>query len=227
MTRPRPARRRAGRIAAAAVLVSTAVAGTIATAPGALAAGTLVFSQPSHGRAGIGQAAPDQCRNHPGRGIFASTSVPTSRGLDVTFNSYQYGGISADGIAFVLAAVDPANPQTPSIIGQSGGALGYSAKASVTPALAIVAASGFTAGPAPAIPAADAVYGINGFVFTTGDATFTSTPVTRPSAAAQVVVTAARASGTNSVTWNPTVAVSVPASAVGGVYSATLTSSVS
>jgi hypothetical protein len=62
-------------------------------------------------------------------GAFASTSVPTSQGLDVTFNSYQYGGsFGADGIAFVLAAVDPANPATPSVIGQSGGALGYSAQ---------------------------------------------------------------------------------------------------
>jgi large repetitive protein len=62
-------------------------------------------------------------------GVFANTSVPTSQGLDVTFNSYQYGGsFGADGIAFVLAAVDPANPATPSVIGQSGGALGYSAQ---------------------------------------------------------------------------------------------------
>ena len=69
-------------------------------------------------------------------GVFASTTVPTSQGLDVNFNSYQYGGTSADGIAFVLAAVDPANPQVPAAMGQSGGSLGYSAKASVTPALA-------------------------------------------------------------------------------------------
>src|SRR3984885_5466715 len=68
-------------------------------------------------------------------GVFASTSIPTSQGLDVTFNSYQYGGSSADGVAFVLAAVNPADPQTPSAIGQSGGALGYSAKASAAPAL--------------------------------------------------------------------------------------------
>src|SRR5580700_4620874 len=60
-------------------------------------------------------------------GVFASTSVPTSQGLDVTFNSYQYGGNGADGIAFVLAAVNPANPLSPSIIGPSGGSLGYSA----------------------------------------------------------------------------------------------------
>ncbi|MFJ6197286.1 beta strand repeat-containing protein [Micromonospora sp. NPDC092111] len=62
-------------------------------------------------------------------GAFGAVSVPTSQGLDVTFNLYQYGGASpgADGIAFVLAAVDPANPLSPALIGQSGGALGYSA----------------------------------------------------------------------------------------------------
>ena len=65
-------------------------------------------------------------------GVFASTSVPTSQGLDVTFNSYQYGGTGADGLAFVLAAVNPANPVIPSILGQSGGALGYSAISSTT-----------------------------------------------------------------------------------------------
>jgi hypothetical protein len=64
-------------------------------------------------------------------GVFASTSVPTSQGLDVTFNSYQYGGNGADGIAFVLAAVNPADPHTPSTIGQSGGSLGYSAHGAV------------------------------------------------------------------------------------------------
>ena len=65
-------------------------------------------------------------------GVFASTSVPTSQGLDVTFNSYQWGGTGADGLAFVLAAVNPANPVIPSALGQSGGALGYSAETSTT-----------------------------------------------------------------------------------------------
>src|ERR1700722_1934567 len=65
-------------------------------------------------------------------GVFASTSVPTSQGLDVTFNFYQYGGTGADGLAFVLAAVNPANPVIPAAMGQSGGALGYSAE-STTP----------------------------------------------------------------------------------------------
>ncbi|RFS44023.1 L-type lectin family protein [Micromonospora craniellae] len=62
-------------------------------------------------------------------GVFGAVSVPTSQGLHVTFNAYQYGGTStgADGLAFVLAAVDPADPRSPSIIGQPGGSLGYSA----------------------------------------------------------------------------------------------------
>lgn len=60
-------------------------------------------------------------------GVFAATSVPASQGLDVTFNSYQYGGTGADGITFVLAAVDPTNPLSPPVIGQAGGSLGYSA----------------------------------------------------------------------------------------------------
>ncbi|WP_433372608.1 putative Ig domain-containing protein [Streptosporangium sp. CA-115845] len=64
-------------------------------------------------------------------GLFGAVSVPASQGLDVTFNTYQYGGTGADGIAFVLAAVDPANPKSPANIGQSGGALGYSGTSSV------------------------------------------------------------------------------------------------
>ncbi len=62
-------------------------------------------------------------------GLFAAASVPTSQGIDATFNTYQYGGTGADGLAFVLAAVNPANPLAPPNIGQSGGALGYSANA--------------------------------------------------------------------------------------------------
>ncbi|MCG5468068.1 fibronectin type III domain-containing protein [Micromonospora sp. LAH09] len=62
-------------------------------------------------------------------GVVGAVSVPTSQGLHVTFNTYQYGGINpgADGLAFVLAAVDPANPRPPSTLGQPGGSLGYSA----------------------------------------------------------------------------------------------------
>ena len=65
--------------------------------------------------------------------VFANGTVPTSEGLDITFNSYQYGTATpsgADGLAFVLAAVNPADPVIPSAAGPSGGSLGYSAQAS-------------------------------------------------------------------------------------------------
>jgi large repetitive protein len=64
--------------------------------------------------------------------VFAKGTVPTSEGLDITFNSYHYGAATpsgADGTAFVLAAVNPANPVVPSVAGPSGGSLGYSAQA--------------------------------------------------------------------------------------------------
>jgi uncharacterized repeat protein (TIGR01451 family) len=64
-------------------------------------------------------------------GIFGETSFPTSNGLDVTFNSYQWGGGGADGMSFMLAAVDPANPVAPTSIGPGGGSLGYSPSGSI------------------------------------------------------------------------------------------------
>jgi large repetitive protein len=61
--------------------------------------------------------------------IFATSSFPTSQGLDARFNTYQYGTAvpGADGLGFVVAAVNPANPATPTSTGPSGGSLGYSA----------------------------------------------------------------------------------------------------
>ena len=59
--------------------------------------------------------------------VFADTSFPTSSGLDVTFNSYQWGGTGADGVGFMLGAIDPANPAPPASVGGAGGTLGYAA----------------------------------------------------------------------------------------------------
>ncbi len=58
-------------------------------------------------------------------GVFSATSVPATQGLDITFDSYQFGGSGADGIAFALAIANPAAPQPPADIGNSGGSLGY------------------------------------------------------------------------------------------------------
>ena len=65
--------------------------------------------------------------------VFATGTVPTSQGLDITFNIYQYGTATpstADGTGFVLAAVNPADPVPPPTAGPTGGSLGYSASVS-------------------------------------------------------------------------------------------------
>ena len=64
-------------------------------------------------------------------GVAYSSSVPSSLGLDVSFNSYQYNGTAADGIVFFLAASDPNNASaSPITLGPAGGHLGYSADTS-------------------------------------------------------------------------------------------------
>jgi hypothetical protein len=68
-------------------------------------------------------------------GVAYSSSVPSSLGLDVTFNSYQYQPAgtqtsAADGIVFFLAASDPNNASaSPITLGEPGGYLGYSGNA--------------------------------------------------------------------------------------------------
>ncbi|MFE2106690.1 hypothetical protein ACFXAF_12595 [Kitasatospora sp. NPDC059463] len=81
----------------------------------------------------------------------------------------------------------------------------------------------FTNGPST-VPASRATY-TPGTVTTTGTITVTPTSVTL-SNSAQTVVTGTSGVGDNTATWNPTVAVDLPASAVGGIYTGTLTHSV-
>jgi hypothetical protein len=66
-------------------------------------------------------------------GVFGADSFPTSNGIDVTFTAYQYGGTTppADGIGFLLAAVNPSDPVSPTGLASSGGSLGYSATATL------------------------------------------------------------------------------------------------
>ena len=95
---------------------------------------------------------------------------------------------------------------------------------------ATVSATSFTTGgetPAETIPAGDATYFINKLSTTTGNATFTPTPVTPLSATPQTIVTSTGAAGDTTATWNPTIQVTVPATAIVGTYTATITHSVS
>lgn len=75
------------------------------------------------------------------------------------------------------------------------------------------------------IPATDATY-VVGAVTTTGIITVTPTDITL-SNTAQIVLTGSAGVGDNTATWNPAVTVAVPAAAVAGTYTGTLTQSVS
>src|SRR5665213_95638 len=69
---------------------------------------------------------------------FYSTSLPTANGLDLNFDTYQYGSASeADGIAFSLGATDPSNPSAPVNMGPAGGHLGYSGGSAGPPGIGL------------------------------------------------------------------------------------------
>ena len=79
--------------------------------------------------------------------------------------------------------------------------------------------------PAETIPATDVGYD-PGSITTTGTITATGTPITLSGTAAPVVA-GTDGVGNNTASWNPALAVAVPAAAVGGTYTGTLTESVS
>ena len=93
---------------------------------------------------------------------------------------------------------------------------------------ATAASTDFTTGGATApetIPATDVTYD-PGTVTTTGTVTVTPASITL-SNDSQTVVSATGIIGDNTASWDPSLSVAVPASAVGGTYTATLTQSVS
>ena len=61
-------------------------------------------------------------------GFFLAETRPGDEDLVTTFTSYQHGtgAVPGDGLAFVVAAVDPAAPELPREVGMKGSALGYS-----------------------------------------------------------------------------------------------------
>lgn len=79
--------------------------------------------------------------------------------------------------------------------------------------------------PSETIAATDVGYD-PGSITTTGTITATGTPITLSGTAA-TVVTGTSGVGDNTASWNPAISVAVPASAVGGAYTGTLTQSVS
>ena len=93
---------------------------------------------------------------------------------------------------------------------------------------ATASSTAFTTGGATSaetIPVGDATY-TPGTTIRSGTITTAGTPVTL-SGTAQTVMAGTAGVGDNTAAWNPTISVAVPASAVGGGYTSTLTQSVS
>ena len=84
-----------------------------------------------------------------------------------------------------------------------------------------------TGTPADTIPVSNASYNITALSQATGPATFTPVPVTQLSTAPQPVVSATNVTGNTTATWNPLITVTVPPTAIVGLYTATITHSVS
>ena len=97
------------------------------TASGNTATGPLLSCSGTTDTAGSGVLRLTAAAGNQIGGALGATTYATTTGLDVTFKSYQWGGGGGDGLSFLLAAVDPANPAPPAAIGGGFGALGYSA----------------------------------------------------------------------------------------------------
>jgi predicted component of type VI protein secretion system len=155
----------------------------------------------------VGVSAPHASANDPSTTVtFAVTSGALTLSVPVSANL----GSGAPGTA-ISASIGPMTVTDDRAL--------LSASWTVT-----VAETDFANG-GQVIPATDATY-TPGTITTTGVITVTTTNLTLANTA-QAAVTGTAGVGDNTASWDPSVAVNVPASAVGGLYTGTLTHSVS
>ena len=169
-----------------------------------------------------------------GPAVLAYSSSPSATDPDTTVTfTVTVGALSLTAPTSVnLGAGAPGT----TITGVLGGGIVPGPSVTVTDDRALLSASwvatasatSWTTGagtPAETIPATDVGYD-PGAITTTGTITATGTPITLAGTPAPVV-TGTDGVGDNTATWNPTISVAVPASAVVGAYTGTLTQSVS
>jgi hypothetical protein len=162
----------------------------------------------------------------PGTPAYFFSSTPSAGDPDTTVTfTVTSGELSMS--APTSASLGSGAPGT-TISGALGAVTVTDDRALLSAAWTVTAAStDWTTGggtPAETIPATDVGYD-PGSITTTGTITATGTPITLSGTAAPVV-TGTAGVGDNTATWNPTLSVAVPASAVGGIYTGTLTQSV-
>jgi hypothetical protein len=161
-----------------------------------------------------------------GPAVLAQSSSPASADPDTTVTfTVTSGDLSMTAPTTVDLGIN--GPNT-TIAGALGTVTVTDDRALLAAAWTIVASSSaWTTGaatPDETIPAGDVGYD-PGAITTTGTITVTGTPITLSGISAPVM-TGTAGVGDNSATWDPTLSVAVPPSAVTGVYTGTLTQSV-
>jgi hypothetical protein len=160
----------------------------------------------------------------------AATNAPAATGPSAsTTTTFNVGNgaltITAPDTAFLGAGL----PGT-TISGQLGIVTVNDNRASLTASwVASAAATNFTTGThtaAETIPATDLSYTVGDFFNIVGTITPTASDLASMTIASQPVVTGSAGVGDNAVSWNPTIGVAVPANAVTGTYTGTITHSV-
>jgi hypothetical protein len=151
---------------------------------------------------------------------FAATAATTPVTVEVTGAGL---GISAPVASVDLGSkVGSASAQTATA--PLGAVLVSDNRAAILGWVATAGSTDFTG--AGAIPAAAMTY-TPGTAVVVGIATVTPTNLTAMTAGVATVQTATAVTGVNTATWNPSIAVTIPAGAVAGTYGATITHSVS
>jgi hypothetical protein len=149
-------------------------------------------------------------------------SVDTTTTFDVTSGALT---ITAPDTAFLGSGA----PGT-TISGQLGTVTVNDNRAALTESwVASASSTDFTTGggtDAETIPVADVSYTVGSFTSIVGTITPVASNLDPMSHDPQPVVTGSSGVGDNSVSWNPTIAVAVPANAVTGTYTGTITHSV-
>jgi hypothetical protein len=177
--------------------------------------------------AGLTATAASAATNAPATPSTRSAGTPGGGDPNTTVTfAVNVGALSMTAPA--SASIGSGNPGT-TISGNLGGSVVVTDnRAALSAAWTAVASStDFTTGGGTGtetIPAADATY-TPGTITTTGTLTATGFAITL-SGSPQTVVTGS-GSGNNTASWDPTIAVAVPAAAVGGTYTSVLTQSVS
>jgi hypothetical protein len=149
-------------------------------------------------------------------GDTTTTFSLTSGGLGITVPASQGLGSAVMGSATITAQLG-----TVTVDDLRGGTAGW---------VASVTSSDFTRTPAGTIAKANADYWSGTATSSSGTATFTPGEVATGDkvalASAQTAFTATAVTGDNTVAWNPTVVINVPAGVLAGAYSGTINHSV-